>query len=185
MGGVDVSSIDPKTLLMNYSIVFQDVTLFNNTVMENIRIGKKGATDEEVMAAARMANCDEFVNLLPNKYNTPIGENGSELSGGERQRISIARAFLKDAPIILLDEATASLDAENETAIQEALSKLIKNKTVLIIAHRMRTIANADHIVVLKDGVVAEEGRPSELSKTDSIYSRMTKQQMISQNWAM
>jgi ATP-binding cassette subfamily B protein len=185
LGGVDVSSIDPETLLMNYSIVFQDVTLFNNTVMENIRIGKKGATDEEVMAAARMANCDEFVNLLPNKYNTPIGENGSELSGGERQRISIARAFLKDAPIILLDEATASLDAENETAIQEALSKLIKNKTVLIIAHRMRTIANADHIVVLKDGVVAEEGRPSELSQTDSIYSRMTKQQMISQNWAM
>ena len=185
LGGVDVSSIDPETLLMNYSIVFQDVTLFNNTVMENIRIGKKGATDEEVMAAARMANCDEFVNLLPDKYNTPIGENGSELSGGERQRISIARAFLKDAPIILLDEATASLDAENETAIQEALSKLIKNKTVLIIAHRMRTIANADHIVVLKDGVVAEEGRPSELSQTDSIYSRMTKQQMISQNWAM
>ena len=153
--------------------------------MENIRIGKKGATDEEVMAAARMANCDEFVNLLPNKYNTPIGENGSELSGGERQRISIARAFLKDAPIILLDEATASLDAENETAIQEALSKLIKNKTVLIIAHRMRTIANADHIVVLKDGVVAEEGAPQDLAQKDSIYNRMTKQQMISQNWAM
>ena len=185
LGGTDVSSIDPETLLMNYSIVFQDVTLFNNTVMENIRIGKKGATDAEVMAAAKMANCDEFVNLLPNKYDTPIGENGSELSGGERQRISIARAFLKDAPIILLDEATASLDAENETTIQEALSKLIKNKTVLIIAHRMRTIANADHIVVLKDGVVAEEGRPSELSQTDSIYNRMTKQQMISQNWAM
>lgn len=153
--------------------------------MENIRIGRKGATDAEVMAAARIANCDEFVNLLPDKYNTAIGENGSELSGGERQRISIARAFLKDAPIILLDEATASLDAENETAIQEALSKLIKNKTVLIIAHRMRTIANADHIVVLKDGVVAEEGSPSELSQKDSIYSRMTKQQMISQSWAM
>ena len=185
LGGADISSIDPETLLMNYSIVFQDVTLFNNTVMENIRIGKKGATDEEVMAAARMANCDEFVNLLPDKYNTAIGENGSELSGGERQRISIARAFLKDAPIILLDEATASLDAENETAIQEALSKLIKNKTVLIIAHRMRTIANADHIVVLKDGVVAEEGRPEDLAKKDSIYSRMTRQQMISQNWAM
>ncbi|MCR4993589.1 MAG: ABC transporter ATP-binding protein/permease [Lachnospiraceae bacterium] len=185
LGGEDVSKIDPETLLMNYSIVFQDVTLFNNTVMENIRIGRKGATDAEVMAAARMANCDEFVNLLPDKYNTAIGENGSELSGGERQRISIARAFLKDAPIILLDEATASLDAENETAIQEALSKLIKNKTVLIIAHRMRTIANADHIVVLKDGVVAEEGSPSELSQKDSIYSRMTKQQMISQSWAM
>ena len=185
LGGEDVSKIDPETLLMNYSIVFQDVTLFNNTVMENIRIGRKGATDAEVMAAARMANCDEFVNLLPDKYNTAIGENGSELSGGERQRISIARAFLKDAPIILLDEATASLDVENETAIQEALSKLIKNKTVLIIAHRMRTIANADHIVVLKDGVVAEEGSPSELSQKDSIYSRMTKQQMISQSWAM
>ena len=185
MGGTDISTIDPETLLMNYSIVFQDVTLFNNSVMENIRIGKAGATDAEVIAAAKLANCDEFVNLLPDKYNTNIGENGSELSGGERQRISIARAFLKDAPIILLDEATASLDAENETAIQEALSKLIKNKTVLIIAHRMRTIANADHIVVLKDGVVAEEGNPSELSAKDGIYSRMVKQQMISQNWTM
>ena len=155
LGGEDISGIDPETLLSNYSIVFQDVTLFNNTVMENIRIGKNGATDEEVMEAARLANCVDFVNLLPEKYNTNIGENGSELSGGERQRISIARAFLKDAPVILLDEATASLDAENETVIQEALSRLIKNKTVLIIAHRMRTIANADHIVVLKDGVVA------------------------------
>ena len=185
LGGTDISTIDPETLLMNYSIVFQDVTLFNNSVMENIRIGKVGATDAEVLAAAKLANCDEFVNMLPDKYNTNIGENGSELSGGERQRISIARAFLKDAPIILLDEATASLDAENETAIQEALSKLIKNKTVLIIAHRMRTIANADHIVVLKDGVVAEEGNPSELSAKDGIYSRMVKQQMISQNWTM
>ena len=137
------------------------------------------------MEAARLANCDEFVDLLPEKYNTNIGENGCELSGGERQRISIARAFLKDAPIILLDEATASLDAENETAIQEALSRLIKDKTVLIIAHRMRTIANADHIVVLKDGVVAEEGSPEKLSATDSIYSRMTKQQLIAQNWKM
>lgn len=185
LGGTDISTIDPETLLMNYSIVFQDVTLFNNSVMENIRIGKAGATDAEVIAAAKLANCDEFVNLLPDKYNTNIGENGSELSGGERQRISIARAFLKDAPIILLDEATASLDAENETAIQEALSKLIKNKTVLIIAHRMRTIANADHIVVLKDGVVAEEGSPKELSEKDGIYARMTRQQMISQNWTM
>ena len=185
LGGEDVSKIDPETLLMNYSIVFQDVTLFNNTVMENIRIGRKGATDAEVMAAARMANCDEFVNLLPDKYNTAIGENGSELSGGERQMISIARAFLKDAPIILLDEATASLDAENETAIQEALSKLIKNKTVLIIAHRMRSIANADHIVVLKDGVVAEQGSPEQLSGYDSIYSRMMKQQTVSLNWKM
>ncbi len=185
LGGEDISMIDPETLLTNYSIVFQDVTLFNNSVMENIRIGKSGATDEEVMEAARLANCEEFINLLPDKYNTNIGENGSELSGGERQRISIARAFLKDAPVILLDEATASLDAENETAIQEALSRLIKNKTVLIIAHRMRTIAKADHIVVLKDGTVAEQGSPEFLSGYDSIYSRMTSQQLISQNWKM
>ena len=185
LGGEDISKIDPETLLTNYSIVFQDVTLFNNSVKENIRIGKSGATDEEVLEAARLANCEEFVNLLPNKYDTYIGENGSELSGGERQRISIARAFLKDAPVILLDEATASLDAENETAIQEALSRLIKDKTVMIIAHRMRTIANADHIVVLKDGVVAEQGSPEFLSTYDSIYSRMTKQQLKSQNWKM
>ena len=185
LGGEDISKIDPETLLKNYSIVFQDVTLFNNSVMENIRIGKSGASDEEVMEAARLANCDEFVNMLPDKYDTYIGENGSELSGGERQRIFIARAFLKDAPIILLDEATASLDAENETAIQEALSRLIKNKTVMIIAHRMRTIANADHIVVLKDGVVAEQGSPEYLNSFDSIYGGMTKQQMISLNWKM
>ncbi len=185
LGGADISKVDPESLLSNYSIVFQDVTLFNNSVMENIRIGRSGASDKEVMEAARLANCDEFVDLLPDKYNTNIGENGSELSGGERQRISIARAFLKNAPVILLDEATASLDAENETAIQEALSRLIKNKTVLIIAHRMRTIANADHIVVLKDGVVAEQGSPEYLSEFDSIYSRMTKQQLISQNWKM
>jgi ATP-binding cassette subfamily B protein len=185
LGGADISKIDPETLLSKYSIVFQDVTLFNNSVMENIRIGKSGATDEEVMEAAKLANCEEFVNLLPDKYDTYIGENGSELSGGERQRISIARAFLKDAPVILLDEATASLDAENETAIQEALSRLIRNKTVMIIAHRMRTIAKADHIVVLKDGVVAEQGSPEFLSGYDSIYSRMTAQQLISQNWTM
>ena len=185
LGGEDISKIDPETLLSKYSIVFQDVTLFNNSVMENIRIGKSGATDDEVIEAAKLANCDEFVNLLPDKYDTNIGENGSELSGGERQRISIARAFLKDAPVILLDEATASLDAENETAIQEALSRLIQNKTVMIIAHRMRTIANADHIVVLKDGVVAEQGSPEFLSGYDSIYSRMTAQQLISQNWTM
>jgi len=185
LGGTDIASIDPETLLMNYSIVFQDVTLFNNTVMENIRVGKAGATDEEVMAAAKFANCDDFVKRLADGYHTNIGENGSELSGGERQRISIARAFLKDAPIVLLDEATASLDAENETAIQSALSKLIKNKTVLIIAHRMRTIANANHIVVLKDGVVAEEGSPAELEAKDSIYGRMLKQQLLSQNWTM
>ena len=185
LGGEDISKVDPETLLSNYSIVFQDVTLFNNSVMENIRIGKSGATDEEVMEAARLANCDEFVKLLPDQYNTNIGENGSELSGGERQRISIARAFLKNAPVILLDEATASLDAENETAIQEALSRLIKNKTVMIIAHRMRTIAKADHIVVLKDGTVAEQGSPEFLSGYESIYKRMTAQQLISQNWKM
>ncbi|SMC70484.1 ATP-binding cassette, subfamily B [Oscillospiraceae bacterium] len=185
LGGEDISKIDPETLLMDYSIVFQDVTLFNNSIRENIRIGREGASDEDIMRAAKLANCEEFINKLPDGYDTFIGENGSELSGGERQRISIARAFLKDAPIILLDEATASLDAENETVIQEALSRLIKDKTVLIIAHRMRTIANADHIVVLKDGVVAEEGTPEELSSRDSIYSRMTRQQLISQNWTM
>lgn len=185
LGGEDISKVDPETLLSNYSVVFQDVTLFNNSVMENIRIGRNGATDEEVMEAARLANCDEFVKLLPDQYNTNIGENGSELSGGERQRISIARAFLKNAPVILLDEATASLDAENETVIQEALSRLIKNKTVMIIAHRMRTIAKADHIVVLKDGTVAEQGSPEYLSGYDSIYKRMTAQQLISQNWTM
>lgn len=185
LGGQDISKIDPETLLKNYSIVFQDVTLFNNSVMENIRIGKSGATDEEVMQAAKLANCEDFINLLPEKYDTLIGENGSELSGGERQRISIARAFLKDAPVILLDEATASLDAENETVIQQALSRLIKDKTVLIIAHRMRTIENADKIVVLKDGVVAEQGNPEELSAKDSIYRRMKQQQKISQEWSM
>lgn len=185
LGGEDISKIDPETLLANYSIVFQDVTLFNNSVMENIRIGKAGASDEEVIAAAKLANCDEFVSKLPEKYNTNIGENGSELSGGERQRISIARAFLKDAPIILLDEATASLDAENETVIQDALSRLIKDKTVLIIAHRMRTVANVDHIVVLKDGIVAEEGSPENLLKEDSIYRHMSEQQLVSGKWKM
>ena len=162
VGGMDVAEIDPEKLMSLYSIVFQDVTLFDNTIMENIRLGKKGATDEEVMSAARLANVDEFAEKLPDKWNTNIGENGCELSGGERQRISIARAFLKDAPVILLDEATASLDVENETMIQSALSRLIKDKTVLVIAHRMRTVAGADKIVVLADGVVAEQGKPSE-----------------------
>lgn len=185
LGGEDISKVDPETLLSDYSIVFQDVTLFNNTIKENIRIGREGASDEDIRRAAKLANCEEFIDKLPNGYDTFIGENGSELSGGERQRISIARAFLKDAPIILLDEATASLDAENETVIQEALSRLIKDKTVLIIAHRMRTIANADHIVVLKDGVVAEQGTPEELSAYDSIYSKMTSQQRMSQSWTM
>ena len=160
---MEVSQIDPEKLMSLYSIVFQDVTLFDNTILENIRLGRKGATDEEVLAAAKLANCEEFAEKLPDKWNTNIGENGCALSGGERQRISIARAFLKDAPIILLDEATASLDVENETAIQEALSRLIKNKTVLIIAHRMRTVAGADQVVVLSGGIVAEQGSPAEL----------------------
>ena len=170
VGGMDISKIDPEKLMTLYSIVFQDVTLFNNTIMENIRLGRKGATDEEVLAAAHLANCDEFAEKLPDKWNTDIGENGCELSGGERQRISIARAFLKDAPIILLDEATASLDVENETAIQTALSRLIRNKTVLVIAHRMRTVAGADKIVVLSDGVVAEQGTPEKLLNKNGIF---------------
>ena len=185
VGGMDVSGIDPETLLSMYSIVFQDVTLFNNTVLENIRIGKKEATDEEVRAAAKLAHCDEFIDKLPDGYNTLIGENGSELSGGERQRISIARAFLKDAPIILMDEATASLDVDNESLIQEAISDLIKNKTVLIIAHRMRTVDGADKIVVLKNGTVAESGNPSELKVKDGIYNHMISVQMQSENWKM
>ena len=185
VGGMDISNVDPESLMSLYSIVFQDVTLFNNTIMENIRIGKKDATDEEVMAAAKLAHCDEFVNKLPNGWQTTIGENGSELSGGERQRVSIARAFLKDAPIILLDEATASLDVDNETLIQESLSKLIQNKTVMIIAHRMRTVANADKIVVLKDGKVAEQGKPGELAKTGGIYSNMVEKQLASAEWKL
>ena len=185
VGGMDISKIDPETLLSMYSIVFQDVTLFNNTVLENIRIGKKEATDEEVRAAAKLAHCDEFIDKLPDGYNTLIGENGSELSGGERQRISIARAFLKDAPIILMDEATASLDVDNESLIQEAISDLIKDKTVLIIAHRMRTVDGADKIVVLKNGTVAESGNPSELKEKDGIYNHMISVQMQSENWKM
>ena len=173
VGGMDISKIDPETLMSLYSIVFQDVTLFNNTIMENIRIGRKDATDEEVIAAARLANCEEFASKLPDGYNSMIGENGCELSGGERQRISIARAFLKDAPIILLDEATASLDVENETHIQAALSRLIKDKTVLVIAHRMRTVSGADKVVVLSGGKVAEQGTPETLMHTGKIYPHM------------
>ena len=172
-GGEDISEVDPEALLKYYSIVFQDVTLFNNTIMENIRIGKNGASDEEVINAAMLANCDEFVSRLPDGYNTIIGENGEKLSGGERQRISIARAFLKDAPVILLDEATASLDAENETLIQQSISRLIKDKTVMIIAHRMRTVAGADKIVVIKDGRADEQGTPEELEKQNGIYAKM------------
>ena len=185
VGGMDISKIDPEKLMSLYSIVFQDVTLFDNTILENIRLGRKGATDEEVLAAAKLANCDEFVEKLPDKWNTNIGENGCALSGGERQRISIARAFLKDAPIILLDEATASLDVENETAIQEALSRLIKNKTVLIIAHRMRTVAGADQVVVLSGGIVAEQGRPDELYARKGLYTHMVDLQSASQNWTI
>ena len=185
VGGMDISKIEPETLMSLYSIVFQDVTLFNNTVMENIRLGRKDATDAEVLEAARLANVDEFAEKLPDKWNTLIGENGCELSGGERQRISIARAFLKNAPIILLDEATASLDVENETLIQESLSRLIENKTVMIIAHRMRTVAGADQIVVLSDGTVAEQGSSDMLLKKNGIYARMVKLQTQSQNWAM
>lgn len=178
VGGMEVAQIDPEKLMSLYSIVFQDVILFNNTIMENIRIGKKDATDEEVMQAARLAYCEEFVEKLPDKWNTMVGENGSELSGGERQRISIARAFLKDAPIILMDEATASLDVDNESLIQESISNLIQNKTVLIIAHRMRTVDGADKIVVLKDGVVAEQGSPAALKKQNGIYHHMMELQL-------
>ena len=175
MGGMDISTIDPETLMSLYAIAFQDVTLFNNTVMENIRIGRQNATDEEVLAAAKLAHCDEFAEKLPNGWQTMIGENGSELSGGERQRISIARAFLKDAPIILMDEATASLDVDNETLIQESLSRLIRNKTV----------ADADKIVVLKDGVVAEQGTPAELEAKDGIYRHMKATQMEAAGWTL
>ena len=183
VGGMNVSETDPEKLLSLYSIVFQDVTLFNNTVMENIRIGKKDATDEEVMAAAKLAHCEEFVEKMPDKWNSMIGENGSELSGGERQRISIARAFLKDAPIILMDEATASLDVDNESLIQESISKLIRNKTVMIIAHRMRTVDGVDKIVVLKDGKVAECGSPAELKKAGGIYKHMADMQLCTEQW--
>lgn len=183
LGGTDVKTVDPEKLLSAYSIVFQDVTLFNNTVMENIRIGRQGATDEEVLAAAREAQCDEFVEKLPEGYQTMIGENGSALSGGERQRISIARALLKDSPVILLDEATASLDAENETHIQRAISRLVKGKTVLIIAHRMRTVEGADKLVLLKDGKVAEQGSPEELLAKGSIYAKMCQLQQQSGEW--
>ena len=184
VGGVDIQTVDPEALLTDYSMVFQDVILFDDTVMENIRLGKHGASDEEVLAAAKAANCDEFVNKLPSGYATPIGENGAKLSGGERQRISIARALLKNAPIVLLDEATASLDVENETKVQGALSRLLAGKTVLVIAHRMRTIEAADKIIVLADGRVAEEGRPTELLQNENgMFSRMTRLQSASAGW--
>lgn len=183
LGGVDVSKVDPETLLRNYSIVFQDVVLFRDTVRENIRLGRRDATDAEVMAAAKAAQCDEFIRKLPKGYETMIGENGSTLSGGERQRISIARALLKDAPVLLLDEATASLDVENETAVQKALSGLVKGRTVLIIAHRMRTVMGADKVVVLSDGKVEEMGKPDELMQRKGIFGHMVELQNKSQEW--
>ena len=186
VGGIDIATVDPEVLLSDYSMVFQDVTLFDDTVMENIRLGKHGATDEEVYAAATAANCDEFVNKLPQGYDTPIGENGARLSGGERQRISIARALLKGAPIVLLDEATASLDVENETKVQGALSRLLAGKTVLVIAHRMRTVENADKIVVLSEGSVIEEGSPTELlAREGSVFARMHALQSASAQWSL
>lgn len=185
LGGIDISGVDPETLLKHYSFVFQDVVLFRDTVMENIRLGRRNATDEEVYAAAKAARCDEFIRELPAGYQTMVGENGSTLSGGERQRISIARALLKDAPVILLDEATASLDVESESTVQEALSRLVKNKTVLIIAHRMRTVENADKIVVLSGGAVAEEGTPAQLLKRDGIFAHMARLQSESQQWGL
>lgn len=185
MGGVDVSGIDPETLLTDYTEVFQDVVLFNGTVMENIRLGRRDATDEEVLAAARAANCDEFVQKMPQGYATPIGENGALLSGGERQRISIARAILKDAPIVLLDEATASLDVENESAVQQALSRLLVGKTVLVIAHRMRTVMGADHVVVLAEGRVAEDGTPAELLAAGGLFARMASLQGQAADWKL
>lgn len=185
VGGMDISKVDPEALMSLYSIVFQDVTLFNNTIMENIRVGNPSATDEEVIQAAKLANVDEFAEKLPEKWDTMIGENGCELSGGERQRISIARAFLKNAPIILMDEATASLDVENETLIQTAISRLIKNKTVLVIAHRMRTVTGANKIVVLSDGIVAEQGTPIELINHNGIFARMSKLQTESEEWVI
>ena len=185
VGGVDISAIDPEALLRDYSMVFQDVVLFDDTVMENIRLGRRGASDEEVRAAAKAANCEEFVRRLPRGYDTPIGENGARLSGGERQRISIARALLKDAPIVLLDEATASLDVENETKVQEALSRLLAGKTVLVIAHRMRTVEAADKIVVLAEGRVAEQGSPSELMAKRGLFHRMVELQRQSAGWKL
>ena len=185
VGGVDVASVDPEVLLRDYAIVFQDVLLFDDTVMGNIRLGRRDATDEEVLAAAHAANCDEFVSRMPQGYDTMIGENGSKLSGGERQRISIARALLKDAPIVLLDEATASLDVENETVVQEALSRLLAGKTVIVIAHRMRTVENADKIVVLKDGVVAEQGAPAELKAAGGEFAHMLSLQKEASSWCL
>ncbi len=185
LGAVDISTVEPEALLKHYAMVFQDVVLFRDTVMENIRLGRRDATNEEVLSAAKAAQCDEFIQLLPDGYQTMIGENGSTLSGGERQRISIARALLKDAPVILLDEATASLDVENESAVQAALSRLLKDKTVLIIAHRMRTVAGADRIVVLENGKVAQQGSPAQLMEQGGLYRHMVQLQQESSSWTL
>ena len=185
LGGVDVSTVDPEVLLSDYAVVFQDVVLFDDTVCENIRLGRAGATDEEVRAAAAAAQCDEFVNRLPQGYETRIGENGARLSGGERQRISIARALLKDAPVVLLDEATASLDVESESQVQAALSRLLAGKTVVVIAHRMRTVMAADKIVVLAAGQVVEEGTPADLLAAGGMFARMVRLQGESASWAV
>ena len=185
VGGVDISTVDPEALLTHYSIVFQDVTLFNTTVKDNIRIGRRDATDEEVFAAAKAARCDGFISTLPEGYDTVIGENGANLSGGERQRISIARALLKDAPIVILDEATASLDTESETQIQQALSELIRDKTVIVVAHRMRTVEGADKIVVLSNGVVKEQGTPADLMSKNGTFAKMVKLQSASNTWSI
>ena len=184
IGGVDVSTVEPETLLSAFSIVFQDVVLFNDTVYNNILIGNRNATKEQVLAAAKAAQCESFIEKLPQGYDTEIGENGYTLSGGERQRLSIARALLKDAPIILLDEATAALDPENETLIQHAISTLIKNKTVIVIAHRLRTVENADKIIVLNKGVIAETGAHAELMEKGGIYREMYRLQRESESWS-
>lgn len=185
LGGTDIAPIDSVAMMKDFSVVFQDVVLFNNTIMENIRVGRKNATDEEVVAAAKAAHCHDFIIRLPEGYQTVIGENGSTLSGGECQRLSIARALLKDAPVILLDEATASLDVDNETEIQEAISGLIKGKTVLVIAHRMRTVENADQIVVLDGGIVAERGTHEQLMSRDGLYARLVKLQTALAEWKL
>ncbi len=185
LGGSDIAPIDSVALMKDFSIVFQNVVLFNNTIMENIRVGRKNATDEEVINAAKAAHCHDFIEKLPDGYQTVIGENGSTLSGGECQRLSIARALLKDAPVILLDEATASLDVDNETEIQEAITHLIQGKTVLIIAHRMRTVESADKIVVLDDGIVAESGTHHELMQKNGLYHKLVELQSASSNWKL
>jgi ATP-binding cassette subfamily B protein len=183
LGGNDIGAIDPETLLKYYSVVFQDVVLFNSSILDNIRIGHRDASDEEVLSAARLACCDEFACKMPQGYHTIIGENGETLSGGERQRVSIARALLKDAPIVLFDEATVSLDVENKTRIQAGISELIRNKTVLVIAHRMRTVANANKIVVLEGGIVAENGTPKELLAMNRIFAGIAARQDVKKEW--